>query len=160
MKLLKLAAASAVLVSTIGTASADRDFAEIYKECGLGALLFPDDPIIAVVTNVTWDLGTTAVISELSTPESCKGNSAMMASLVIDAHPQLEQDLSVGEGDYLASMVQLMGCEGSEAQATAALRRNFAETAALGTYFETDALGKAEALYNSAMTTSAEVCSI
>jgi hypothetical protein len=160
MKLFKAVMATVVLVSTIGTASAQRDFAEIYKECGLGALLFPDDPIIAVVTNVTWDLGTTAVLSELSTPENCKGNSAMMASLVIDAHPQLEQDLAIGEGDYLASMVDLMGCEGTEVQAASALRAQFSQAASTGTYFEMDDYSKAEALYNAALTTSANVCSI
>lgn len=160
MKLIKVVMATVVLFSTIGAASAQRDFAEIYKECGLGALLFPDDPIIAVVTNVTWDLGTTAVLSELSSPESCKGNSAMMASLVIDAHPQLEQDLSIGEGDYLASMVELMGCESADVEATAALRTQFSQAALTGTYFEMDDYGKAETLYNAAVTTASNVCSI
>lgn len=158
MKPVKIALASIALVSMIGSAAADRDFAAIYKECGLGAMLFPDDPIIAVVTNVTWDLGTTAVLSELSSPESCKGNPAQMASLVLDAYPQIEQDLAIGEGEYLASMVNLMGCEGSESQAVSALRSEFTASATGGTYFEAESFEKAETLYNLAMATSSRLC--
>lgn len=160
MKLVKVIMTAVALVSMIGSAAAQRDFASIYKECGLGALLFPDDPIIAVVTNVTFDLGTTAVISEMSSPETCNGNPAQMAALVIDAYPQLEQELAIGEGEYLASMVNLMGCEGSEAQAVSALRVQFADSVVGGTYYEVDGIEKAEVLYNAAMSTSNQLCTI
>ncbi|MHA7878959.1 MAG: DUF3015 family protein [Saccharospirillum sp.] len=160
MKALKMALAAIALISIIGSASAQRDFAAIYKECGLGALLFPDDPIIAVVTNVTWDLGTTAVLSELISPETCNGNPARMAAFILDAHPQLEQDLAVGEGEYLASMVNLMGCEGSEAQAISALRVQFADSVAAGSYFDAENVEKAEVLYNAAMSMSDQLCTI
>ncbi|MCH8529237.1 MAG: DUF3015 domain-containing protein [Saccharospirillum sp.] len=160
MKLFKMALAAVAMVSMIGSAAAQRDFAAIYKECGLGALLFPNDPIIAVVTNVTWDLGTTAVISELSSPETCNGNPALMASLVLDAYPQLEQELAIGEGEYLASMVNLMGCEGVEGQAVSALRVQFADSVAGGTYYDADGFEKAEVLYNAAMSTSNQLCTI
>ncbi len=36
-----------------------REFADIYTECGLGAMIAPKNPTVAAITNVTWDLGTT-----------------------------------------------------------------------------------------------------
>lgn len=159
MKNFKILISVLALISMIGTASAQRDFAAIYKECGLGALLFPSDPIIAVITNVTWDLGTTAVSSELSSPESCKGSSAMMAAFLLDAHPQVEEDLSVGEGMYLSSMIGLMGCKGNEAEATVALREAFGE--AIGSdYFSGSDLEKSAVLFNAATKTSEQICTI
>ena len=155
MNKLKTGVAALALAAAFGTAHADRDFAEIYKECGLGAMLFPDDPIIAVITNVTWDLGTTAVSSELSSPEMCKGNASTMAALILDAHPQIEQDLATGQGEYLSSMVNLMGCE-SDASAASALRASFSDAVENG-YFEASDIQKSEMLYNSAMSAS---CSI
>lgn len=159
MKSIKLALAFLAILATAGTASA-RDFASIYKECGLGALLFPDDPIIAVVTNVTWDLGTTAVSSELTTPGSCKGGSAGMAQYIIDTHPQIEQDLSVGAGTHLSSMVTMMGCGDNSAAASTALRASFSNAVIEGGYYEANDLEKSEMLFNAAMDVSAQHCTI
>ncbi|MEJ2044796.1 MAG: DUF3015 family protein [Reinekea sp.] len=147
-----------ILFTTAMHAFAERDFATIYKECGLGAMLFPKDPVIAVITNVTWDLGTTAVSSELTSPETCKGNAAAMVAFVLDTHPQLEQDLSTGEGQYLSSMVSLMGCD-SVNEPTHALRTSFIEAIEQGYYSATD-VEKSKILYDAAMKTSAEFCSI
>ena len=51
---------------------ADREFADIYTECGLGAMIAPNNEAVAAVTNVTWDLGTTAISSDASSEENCK----------------------------------------------------------------------------------------
>jgi hypothetical protein len=155
MKRLKTGITALALAATFGTAHAERDFAEIYKECGLGAMLFPEDPIIAVITNVTWDLGTTAVSSELSSPEMCKGNASTMAALILDAHPQIEQDLAAGEGEYLSSITNLMGCE-SDATAASELRASFSDAVKNG-YFEADNVQKSEMLYNAAMSASCAI---
>lgn len=158
MKSIKLALALVAILMTAGTASA-RDFASIYKECGLGALLFPDDPIIAVVTNVTWDLGTTAVSSAVTTPGACKGGSVDMAQYIIDTHPQIEQDLSVGAGTHLSSMVSMMGCGDNTAVASSALRAEFSNVVADG-YYEANDLEKSELLFNAAMDVSSQHCTI
>ncbi|GGX52776.1 DUF3015 family protein [Saccharospirillum salsuginis] len=159
MKYIKTGLIFVVMMATIGTASAQREFDEIYKECGLGAMLFPDDPIIAVITNVTWDLGTTAVISELSSPETCKGNASSMAAFILDTHPQLEQDLTVGEGTHLSSVMTLMGCEGN-ADASHAFRASFAEAVAQDGYFDGSDFDKSETLYNAATQISEQYCTI
>jgi hypothetical protein len=57
-------------------------------------------------------------------------------------------------------MVNLMGCQGSEDQAIASLRAQFADSASTGTYFAADNFTKAETLYNAAVTTSNQLCAI
>ncbi len=37
-----------------------REFADIFTECGIGAMIAPNNEAVAAVTNVTWDCGTTA----------------------------------------------------------------------------------------------------
>jgi hypothetical protein len=62
MKHLKIILLPFVLLAASFNAYADsgRSFGDIYKECGLGAMIFPDDPLAAIFTNVTSDLGSTA----------------------------------------------------------------------------------------------------
>jgi hypothetical protein len=159
MKKIKLVISIFAVMAMIGTASAERVFAEIYKECGLGAMFFPSDPIIAVITNVTWDLGTTAVSSELTSPASCSGDSSMMAAFLLNAHPQVEQDLAVGEGPYLSSMVSLMDCKGNETAATLALREQFSSVTS-NEYFNGSKLEKSGMLFDMAALTSDQACTI
>lgn len=159
MKYIKAGLMLIVMMATVGTASAQRDFAAIYKECGLGAMLFPDDPIIAVVTNVTWDLGTTAVSSELLSPETCNGNSASMAAFIMDTHPQIEQDLTIGEGVHLSSVMSMMGCDGN-VQAQQALRAAFADQVMSSDYFAGSEYEKSEQLYNTATSISGQYCTL
>ena len=42
--------------------------ANLFKECGLGAIIFGDDMngVPAAISNITWDLGTTASSSKSS----------------------------------------------------------------------------------------------
>ena len=147
------------LVAMIGTASAQRNFLEIYKECGMGGNIAPSDPILAITTNVIADYGLTAIASELSSPELCKGDSSRMAAFILDAHPKIEQDLAVGEGLYLSSIISLMGCKGSEAEATLALRREFSSATVSG-YFNVSELEKSEILFHFATKTSDQICTI
>ena len=158
MKLLKVVFLPFVLLTLSLSAHAERSFGDIYKECGLGALIFPEDPIIAVVTNVTWDLGTTAVTSDMSSPDTCHGGKASMAAFILDAHPQIEQDLSTGEGEYLSAMVSLMGCE-SSVDTSVALRASFADAIEQG-YFEASDFEKSTMLFNAASTAAAQHCTI
>lgn len=47
-----------------------RAFADIYTECGLGTMIAPKNAAVAAVTNVTWDLGTTAISSDDSSEDA------------------------------------------------------------------------------------------
>lgn len=155
MSKIKVVIAALAFATAFGTAHAERDFAAIYKECGLGAMLFPEDSTLAVITNVTWDLGTTAVTSGLSSPGTCQGDASVMAAFIMDSHPQIEQDLAYGEGAYLTSMMTLMGCN-QDSSAALQLRESFSKSIENG-YYEASDVKKSEMLFNSAMSAS---CSI
>lgn len=78
--------------------SMSREFADIYTDCGLGAMIAPKTPGVAAVTNVTWDLGTTAVSSNISSPDACVGGKEKTAAFIHDSYSSLEEDLAKGDG--------------------------------------------------------------
>lgn len=138
-------AASLALAQT----AAAREFAEIYTDCGLGALIAPRTPAVAAVTNVTFDLGTTAIISNVSSPETCQGGKALAAAFINNAYEPLEADLARGQGNYLESLTTLAGVrEEGKAAFVQGLRSDFTATVAADGYAERSRFEKAEHLYN------------
>lgn len=135
-----------MLVASVQPASA-REFADIYTQCGLGAMIAPTNDAVAAVTNVTWDLGTTAISSNISSPESCQGGKGKKAAFLHDAYAQIATDLARGGGQHLTTAMTLSGCQASSHAALAtALRQDFAAaTATAGTQTR---FQQAEALYN------------
>jgi hypothetical protein len=130
------------------TASA-REFADIYIDCGLGAIIAPRTPVVAAVTNVTWDLGTTAILSNISSPETCSGGQARMAAFIHDAYDSLEADLAAGEGRYIDSLTTLAGVAPKEKSAfIQEIREHFTDSVAAADYTQQPRFTKAENLYN------------
>lgn len=112
-KVLSIASiAFALALAPISSVQA-REFADIYTECGLGALIAPTNTAVAAVTNVTWDLGTTAVSSNVSSAESCQGGKKKVVSLIHNAYPQLTADISKGQGSNLDALTVAAQCEQS-----------------------------------------------
>jgi hypothetical protein len=138
-------AASCVLAQS----AAAREFADIYVDCGLGALIAPRTPVVAAITNVTFDLGTTAIISDISSPETCQGSQALAAAFINKAYEPLEADLARGQGEYLDSLAALAGVsQESKASFTARLRQDFAAAVTAADYAEQSGFQKAENMYN------------
>lgn len=130
-------------------AYAQRDFGQIYVECGLGALIAPNTAWVAVVTNITWDLGTTAISSELSTPESCKGGDSQAAAFIHESYEPLAMDLAQGNGDHLAALMAIPGCDASvQPELSNAMRADFAEMVGQTNYSNMNQMEKSEGLYN------------
>lgn len=126
-----------------------REFADIYTECGLGALIAPRNEAVAAVTNVTWDLGTTAISSNISSPDTCKGGQARAAAFIHDAYASLESDIASGQGEHLNTLMTLAGKNTAEAQGfIAALRNDFSKAVADASYSSKTRFEKAETLYN------------
>lgn len=147
--LIALAFAAPVLLSQ--PSFAERDLGAIYTECGLGALIGENASseetanILAIVTNVTWDLGTTAVISEASSPESCARGSAAMAAFIYQSYDALEKDIASGHGEHLATLKELnQSGEGFEST----LRGEFAKQVASADYAEKTHFEKTQDLFN------------
>lgn len=131
-----------------GTANA-REFADIYTECGLGAMIAPNNAAVAAVTNVTWDLGTTAISSNASSPDSCAGGKGDSAAFIYDTYPSIEKDLAVGAGEHLTALLSIAGVdEAAHAEFSAKLRDGFSDLVAAEDYTEQTRYQKAENLYN------------
>jgi len=112
-----LAGALALSLAAIPSAQA-RTFAEIYAECGLGAMLFNDSSsgssdgrTLAIISNVTSDLGTTAISSNAFSEGQCAGGSVASAALMMQTYPALERDIARGGGEHLDALLAASGCE-------------------------------------------------
>ena len=84
-----------------------------YSECGIGAALFGDVHWAAVTSNVTWDLGTTAVTSATMSPETCSAKNVKTAQFIIDTYPKLAEETATGHGEHLATVLSKFGCDSS-----------------------------------------------
>ncbi len=110
----KMIVAAAVALSTLAPLQAQaqgRDVGQIYTECGLGGAIAPTSDVVAAITNITFDLGTTAISSNLSSPETCNGGKEVKAAaLIINNTVALENEAAAGQGATLAALEAVSGC--------------------------------------------------
>lgn len=126
-----------------------REFADIYTECGLGSMIAPRNEAVAAITNVTWDLGTTAISSNISCPDSCKGGQEKVASFIYESYESIEKDIAVGNGDYLDNLIKLIGYDSqAKKEFIVALRSEFKSLVKDPAYVDKTRFQKAEGLYN------------
>jgi len=126
-----------------------RDFAEIYTECGLGAMIAPKHGGVAAVTNVTWDLGTTAVSSNISSPDTCVGGKEKTAAFINQSYENIEVDLAKGQGEYLDRLMALMGVrEGQKSEVLQAIRSDMGKVVSSSSYTSMSRFEKTKALYS------------
>lgn len=132
----------ALTLATMGSAAAEtanNKNLNPWQSCGIGAMVFPSNGVAAAISNVIWDLGTTAVSSNVSSQENCAGEQAKTAMFIQATLPVLEQEIATGEGEYVTAMLALRGCEATSHKAIInAVRKDISQK-------PTD---NAEALYN------------
>ncbi len=120
----------------------DREFADIYAECGIGGMIFGEGEgessrVLAIVSNVTWDLGTTAHSSNASSEDTCKNSEAKTAAFIYHSYPSIESDLAKGNGEFLTAMLDSVQCDVPRTSMISELRSNIAEQVnAIGTNIE------------------------
>ena len=110
-----------------------------WQDCGIGSMIFPSNGMAAAISNIIWDLGTTAVTSNVSSQNSCASEKAKTAMFIHATLPVLEQEVATGEGEYVTAMLELRGCEANSHNAIINAVRN--DIAVKST-------DNAEALYN------------
>ncbi len=126
-----------------------REFADIYTDCGLGAMIAPRTPAVAAVTNVTWDLGTTAISSNISSPDTCQGGKAKTAAFIHRSYDSIEADIARGEGVYLQTLLHLTETPtDNQAETIQKLRHNFAKLVSSPAYANQTRKEKSAALYS------------
>ena len=84
-----------------------------YRDCGIGAALFPNTHWAAVTSNVIWDLGTTAVTSATMSPETCSGAEVEAARFINDTYDSVVEETAKGEGEHLIALLEIYGCDSS-----------------------------------------------
>jgi hypothetical protein len=104
MKKLLIATAAVACFS----ANAAEEDINPWKHCGIGALIFDDNGTAAALSNIIWDLGTTAVSSQISSESSCEGNRTKTAMFIQDNFKQVMEQTTEGEGKHIDAMLEML----------------------------------------------------
>lgn len=116
----------------------------IYTQCGIGGIIFGRiNNILAVISNVTWDLGTTAVLSDSLSPQLCGGQITARAVFIKENFPSIEQDLASGRGEHLMALNKLMACPAASSR----LRTDYANYTLSSTYQQANTTENSEELF-------------
>jgi|KNS7DCM_AmetaT_FD_contig_111_30466_length_959_multi_4_in_0_out_0_1 Protein of unknown function (DUF3015). len=141
-----LAIISFILVIVPSIASADK---LVWRDCGIGGMIFQDISWAAIISNIIWDLGTTATSSNVSSPDTCMGKSAQAAAFIHGSYANLMDDTVVGEGKHLVSLLNIMDCsESAHPGIIKSMREGIPSILEQHNYMEQPALIKSENYYN------------
>ena len=146
----KYGAVLALVLMYPGISSAEGDGdVNAWRDCGIGAMIFPETPTGAVISNIIWDLGTTALTSAVGSKDTCKGANVQTAQYIYKTYANLEEETAKGEGQHVTAMLDMMGCENSaQPQIISAIRADFSESVNASAYAGKSRLNKAEDFYN------------
>lgn len=103
----------ALVASTLFTSSA-MAVKNPWKECGIGAIIFDENGVAAAISNIIWDLGTTAVSSKVSSAESCEGANVQAAIFIQDNYDVVLEQTSQGAGDHLVAMLDILHVDAAQ----------------------------------------------
>lgn len=165
MCLKKAAIVSALLAATSFSAYADDSKApgtgpNPFSDCGIGAALFSETKWAAVTSNVIWDLGTTGVTSATASPQTCNGKQVAAAALINDTYEKLVEETARGEGEHLASLMNILECgDARRPLAIEATRSAMGELVAQPGYATQDRRQKAARFYEVVDTAVSKSCS-
>jgi len=107
-----LAFSSAIVLSTSPVSAAQATTIEnAFSQCGIGAAIFTKNETAAIISNIIWDLGTTAFSSQTSSPESCSGANTTAAAFINETYPVLEEQFVKGSGSHVAALMNIMQCD-------------------------------------------------
>jgi hypothetical protein len=116
-----------------------------FSDCGIGAALFKND-VAATISNVIWDIGTTAVTSATASPETCNGKEADAAAFIMESYDNLLEDSAHGEGQHFAALMDILSVEQAQQDTVMNnLRKDLSGSAAIDQ--NASKVEKAEALY-------------
>ena len=142
MMKIKTTLVTVAMLTLLAPQAEARSFGKIYKECGIGAMIFDETPVAAVISNIIWDLGTTAVSTNISSPEECSVGNGKTAAFIGKSYDDLELEIASGEGKYVDTLATMTTKDISD------IRSEFAELVASNDYESMDKVKKIEKLYN------------
>lgn len=120
-----------------------------FSDCGIGAALFPTIKPLAVISNVIWDIGTTAVTSATASPETCNGKTVTAAVFILKSYDNLAEETARGKGEHLVALLNIMEVnEADRAEVVTNIRTQMASTVVSDTYLTADKVEKANIYYS------------
>ncbi len=141
MKMLKITLSTLATAVLLTPQAEARSLEKIFTECGIGAAIFVNTPAAAAISNVIWDLGTTATSSDISSPESCKGKGAQIAMFIGSTYDNLEIEVASGKGQYVETLSKMSG------KSVAEIRKEFGKVVASKNYTSMNKIEKADSLH-------------
>jgi hypothetical protein len=124
-----------------------------WLDCGIGALIFGGikgdiGKVAAAISNITWDLGTTATSSATLSPSTCRGADATAAIYIQQNLKVVQDDVARGSGEHLAAVWSIYGCDPAlRPTLTDAARQSAAPVFSARSYHALPVSGQAEALW-------------
>ncbi|MDH5393101.1 MAG: DUF3015 domain-containing protein [Gammaproteobacteria bacterium] len=119
-----------------------------WRDCGIGAMIFDETPMAAIISNVYWDSGTTALTSAAGSRDTCFGKTVIAASYIHETYSRLEEETAKGKGQHVAAMLTIMGCGSqSHADIIGSVRNEFAKSVNDASFGAKTTAAKAE-VYN------------
>lgn len=144
----KFLAAVSIAASSLLPVSAQAADLNPWTDCGIGAMIFPHTPVGAVISNVIWDLGSTAVTSAGLSKNTCEGERAKMAMFIGTTYSNLEEETVQGEGQHVRAMLNLASCKpAAHEEIMRSVRAEFAQSLQNSAYAQKSALVKAQDYY-------------
>jgi hypothetical protein len=146
----KLFFAVFVSVLFVSNASAENK-PSAYKDCGIGAAIFDNDTG-AIISNVIWDLGTTALTSATGSPDTCEGFNADAAAFINQSYDRLVEETAAGQGSHLDTLLNIVSLsDNRKDQVIDSIRTRMADIVASDSYLDADKIEKASYYYDSLM---------
>lgn len=145
LSVLAIVAAASVPVFAAGPAGSGPN---PYSDCGIGAALFKDTEWAAVTSNVTWDLGTTAMTSATVSPETCTKRKVKTAMFIRDTYAQIVEDSARGQGEHLAAALNMFECGANQNAAMGEIRANMNKAVSTPGFNDHQQIEKAGQLFN------------
>ena len=140
-------ALAATLISPMVNAASDG--VNPWKQCGLGAMIFDDNGTAAAISNIIWDLGTTAVTTKISSVESCNGKNAKTAMFIQQSYNNIIEETAQGQGKHLTAMLDLLEVDQqARASVLSDVRSEMAVIVSNTNYATATRSQKAESYYN------------
>jgi hypothetical protein len=120
-----------------------------YADCGIGAALFTETKWAAVISNVIWDLGTTAIISATASPQTCSGKKLAAALFINHTYDKLAEETASGQGEHLTTVLNIFECDNvHHANAVRKIRSEMGNAVAIPGYIDQSHLDKAANFYS------------
>lgn len=119
-----------------------------YVDCGIGAALFPETNWAAVSSNVIWDLGSTAITSATSSPNTCSHKNNVAAIYIRDTYAQIIEESVKGDNKHLTAALDILECGVSHQEATQKVRAEVGGFISAKDYQTKDHLDKSSDLFN------------